>query len=293
MNKYKIIADTSCDMPAAVFAEQNVTYVPFNVSFDQQNYLEELKDITPDEFYEKIKAEKLFPKTSLPSVQAYMDAMEPELKAGNDVLCMCLSSKFSGSYGSAVNAANILADDYPDRIIRVVDTTCATGCEGLMVMEACRMRDAGMEMDSVVEKLDKMKESACLYVTVDSLEHLQKGGRLGKASALAGAILNIKPIISMKDGELQAETKVRGSKKALKAIMDLSKEKMGAEKEQYKVLFVRGEKERYETAVEMANELRAEGYDVAEDVWTVGITIGSHIGPTPIAICMMKKYDFV
>ena len=76
-------------------------------------------------------------------------------------------------------------------------------------------------------------------------------------------------------------------------ISDLSKEKMGAEKEQYKVLFVRGEKERCETAVEMANELRAEGYDVAEDVWTVGITIGSHIGPTPIAICMRKKYEFV
>ena len=293
MNTYKIIADTSCDIPASVFAEKNVTYVPFNVSFDQQNYLEELKDITPDEFYDKINAEKLFPKTSLPSVQAYMDAMEPELKEGRDVLCLCLSSKFSGSYGSAVNAANILADDYPDRIIKVVDTTCATGCEGLMVMEACRMRDAGMEINSVIEKLDKMKESACLYVTVDSLEHLQKGGRLGKASALAGAILNIKPIISMKDGELQAESKVRGSKKALKAIMDLSKEKMGAEKEQYKVLFVRGEKERYETAVEMANELRAEGYDVHEDVWTVGITIGSHIGPTPIAICMMKKYEFV
>ena len=116
-----------------------------------------------------------------------MDAMEPALKEGKDVLCLCLSSKFSGSFQSAVNAGNILADDYPDRIIRVIDTTCATGCEGLMVLEACRMRDAGMEIDSVVEKLDKMKESACLYVTVDSLEHLQKGGRIGKASAMAGA----------------------------------------------------------------------------------------------------------
>jgi len=293
MNTYKIIADTSCDMPAVVFAEKNVTYVPFNVSFDQQNYIEELKDITPDAFYEKIITEKLFPKTSLPSVQTYMDAMEAELKEGKDVLCLCLSSKFSGSYGSAVNAANILSEEYPERIIRVVDTTCATGCEGLMVLEACRMRDADMEIDSVVEKLDKMKESACLYVTVDSLDHLQKGGRIGKASAMAGAILNIKPIISMKDGELQPEGKVRGSKKALKTIMDLSREKMGSEKEQYRVLLVRGEKERHESAVEMADELRAEGYDVYEDVWTVGITIGAHIGPTPIAICMMKKFECV
>ena len=293
MNTYKIIADTSCDIPAAVFAEKNVTYVPFNVSFDQENYMEELKDISPDEFHTKLATEKVFPKTSLPSVQAYMDAMEPALKEGKDVLCLCLSSKFSGSYGSAVNAANILADDYPDRVIKVVDTTCATACEGMMVLEACRMRDAGMELDTVVEKLDALKESACLYVTVDSLEHLQKGGRIGKASAMAGALLNIKPIIAMKDGELHPAGKVRGSKKALKTIMDMSKEKMGDEKDQYRIILVRGEKDRHESAVEMANELRAEGYDVQEDVWTVGITIGAHIGPTPIAICMMKKYEFV
>ncbi|MBR6543580.1 MAG: DegV family protein [Anaerotignum sp.] len=293
MNTYKIIADTSCDIPAAVFAEKNVTYVPFNVSFDQENYMEELKDISPDEFHTKLATEKVFPKTSLPSVQAYMDAMEPALKEGKDVLCLCLSSKFSGSYGSAVNAANILADDYPNRVIKVVDTTCATACEGMMVLEACRMRDAGMELDTVVEKLDALKESACLYVTVDSLEHLQKGGRIGKASAMAGALLNIKPIIAMKDGELHPAGKVRGSKKALKTIIDMSKEKMGDEKDQYRIILVRGEKDRHESAVELVNELRAEGYDVYKNVWTVGITIGAHIGPTPIAICMMKKYEFV
>ena len=290
---YKIIADTSCDIPASVMAENNITYVPFNVSFDQQNYLEELKDITPEEFYEKIVTEKLFPKTSLPSVQSYMDAMEAALKEGHDVLCMCLSSKFSGSFQSAMNAANILSDSYPDRIIKVVDTTCATACEGMMILEACRMRDAGMDIDANVQKLEALKESACLYVTVDSLEHLQKGGRIGKASAMAGTILNIKPIIAMKDGELHPESKVRGSKKALKTIIDMAKEKMGEEKDQYRVTFVRGEKDRHESAVELANALRAEGYDVKEDVWTVGITIGSHIGPTPIAVCMLKKYEYV
>ena len=290
---YKIIADTSCDIPASVMAEKGITYVPFNVSFDQENYLEELKDITPQEFYDKIIAEKIFPKTSLPSVQAYMDAMENILKEGNDVLCLCLSSKFSGSFQSAMNAANILSDSYPDRIIKVVDTTCATACEGLMVLEACRMRDAGMELDVVAEKLDILKETGRIFVTVDSLEHLQKGGRIGKASAMAGTILNIKPIIAMKDGELHPENKVRGSKKALKMIVDMAKEKIGDEKDQYRIIFVRGDKERHESAVELADAMRAEGYDVQEDVWTVGITIGAHIGPTPIAICMLKKYEFV
>lgn len=293
MNTYKIIADTSCDIPASLMAEKEITYVPFNVSFDQENYLEELKDITPDEFYDKINAEKLFPKTSLPSVQAYMDAMEPILKEGKDVLCICISAKFSGSFQSAMNAGNILSESYPDRKIKVIDSACATATEGMLVLEACRMKDAGMDIDAVAEKLDALKETARIFVTVDSLEHLQKGGRIGKASAMAGTILNIKPIIAMKDGELHPESKVRGSKKALKQIVDMTKGKIGDEKDQYQIIFVRGEKDREATAVELANELRSEGYNVAEDVWTVGITIGSHIGPTPVAVCMLKKYEAI
>ena len=293
MNAYKIIADSSCDIPISLMKANDISYVPFNVSFDQETYLEELKDITPDEFYEKINAEKLFPKTSLPSVQSYMDAMEAALKENKDVLCLCLSSKFSGSFQSAMNAANILSESYPDRVIKVIDTTCATACEGMMVLEACRMKDAGMDINAVAEKLEVLKETSRIFVTVDSLEHLQKGGRIGKASAMAGTILNIKPIIAMKDGELHPESKVRGSKKALKQIVDMAKGKIGDEKDQYRIIFVRGDKEREATAAELANELRAEGYDVAEDVWTVGITIGSHIGPTPIAVCMLKKYEFV
>lgn len=293
MNAYKIIADSSCDIPISLMKANDISYVPFNVSFDQETYLEELKDITPDEFYEKINAEKLFPKTSLPSVQSYMDAMEAALKENKDVLCLCLSSKFSGSFQSAMNAANILSESYPDHMIKVIDTTCATACEGMMVLEACRMKDAGMDINAVAEKLEVLKETSRIFVTVDSLEHLQKGGRIGKASAMAGTILNIKPIIAMKDGELHPESKVRGSKKALKQIVDMAKGKIGDEKDQYRIIFVRGDKEREATAVELANELRAEGYDVAEDVWTVGITIGSHIGPTPIAVCMLKKYEFV
>jgi len=293
MNAYKIIADSSCDIPISLMKANDISYVPFNVSFDQETYLEELKDITPDEFYEKINAEKLFPKTSLPSVQSYMDAMEAALKENKDVLCLCLSSKFSGSFQSAMNAANILSESYPDHMIKVIDTTCATACEGMMVLEACRMKDAGMDINAVAEKLEVLKETSRIFVTVDSLEHLQKGGRIGKASAMAGTILNIKPIIAMKDGELHPESKVRGSKKALKQIVDMAKGKIGDEKDQYRIIFVRGDKEREATAAELANELRAEGYDVAEDVWTVGITIGSHIGPTPIAVCMLKKYEFV
>ena len=260
MYTYKILSDTSCDIPAAVLEQLDVTYVPFHVSFDTVNYLKELQDITPDEFYDKINADKLYPKTSLPSVQDYMDAMEPVLKEGKDVFCICLTANFSGSYQSGVNAANILGEAYPERKIIV---------------------------------LDKQKYMTKINFTVDSLDYLQKGGRIGKAAALAGAILNIKPIIVMRDGELYPESKVRGHKKALKTIMDMTRNEIDSEKEHYRVLLVRGEKERHATVEEMRQTLLAEGFDVMDEIWPVGITIGTHTGPTPIGICYIKKYEYV
>ena len=262
MYTYKILSDTSCDIPAAVLEQLDVTYVPFHVSFDTVNYLKELQDITPDEFYDKINADKLYPKTSLPSVQDYMDAMEPVLKEGKDVFCICLTANFSGS-------------------------------QGLLVYEACRMRDAGYSMEELLAVLDKQKYMTKINFTVDSLDYLQKGGRIGKAAALAGAILNIKPIIVMRDGELYPESKVRGHKKALKTIMDMTRNEIDSEKEHYRVLLVRGEKERHATVEEMRQTLLAEGFDVMDEIWPVGITIGTHTGPTPIGICYIKKYEYV
>ena len=293
MSTYKILSDTSCDIPAAVLEQLDVTYVPFHVSFDTVQYLKELHDITPDEFYDKINAEKIYPKTSLPSMQDYMDAMEPVLQEGKDVFCICLTANFSGSYQSGVNAANILSEAYPERKIIVLDSACVTGSQGLLVYEACRMRDAGYSMEELLAVLDKQKYMTKINFTVDSLDYLQKGGRIGKAAALAGAILNIKPIIVMRDGELYPESKVRGHKKALKTIMDMTRNEIGSEKELYRVLLVRGEKERHTTVEEMRQTLLAEGFDVMDEIWPVGITIGTHTGPTPIGICYIKKYEYV
>ena len=222
-----------------------------------------------------------------------MDAMEPILQEGKDVFCICLTANFSGSYQSGVNAANILSEAYPERKIIVLDSACVTGSQGLLVYEACRMRDAGYSMKELLAVLDKQKYMTKINFTVDSLDYLQKGGRIGKAAALAGAILNIKPIIVMRDGELYPESKVRGHKKALKTIMDMTRNEIGSEKELYRVLLVRGEKERHATAEEMRQTLLAEGFDVMDEIWPVGITIGTHTGPTPIGICYIKKYEYV
>lgn len=291
MKPYQIISDSSCDLPSSLLATLNIGIVPYYASFDTVNYHKELLDITPEEFYDKVKASKVYPKTSLPPIQDYIDVFEPYLKEGKDILCICLTSKFSGSFQSANNAKDILLETYPDARIEVLDSISVTGTQGLLVYEACRMRDEGYGLDRLLPVLEQQKQTTKINFTVDSLDFLQKGGRVGKASALAGTILNIKPIIVMKDGELFPSNKVRGHKKALQLILKMTREEIGAEKDKYSVCVIRAERERQAAAEELAAELRGEGFQVMDEIWPIGITIGTHAGPTPIGICYIKKHE--
>lgn len=292
MKDYQIISDSSCDIPPELLTTLGVGIVPYSVSFDTVNYHKEYVELTPDDFYEKIADSSVFPKTSLPPIQDYIDVFEPYLKQDMDIFCICLSSKFSGSFQSATNAKSILEETYPHRKIEIFDSLSATGGQGLMVYEAVCMQKKGFSLEDLCSSLTRLQSTSKINFTVDSLEHLQKGGRVGKASALAGTILNIKPIIVLTGGELLPESKVRGHKKALRTIMDMTRKEIGHEKENYRVLLLRGAKEREDAALALAEELRSEGFDVMNDVWTVGVTIGTHAGPTAIGISYMKKQDY-
>ena len=126
MRPYQIISDSSCDIPADLLPKLNIGIVPYYATFDTINYHKELLDLTPEEFYDKVKEAKVFPKTSLPPIQDYIDVFEPYLKEGKDIVCMCLTAKFSGSFQSANNAKQILLETYPDSRIEVVDTISVT-----------------------------------------------------------------------------------------------------------------------------------------------------------------------
>lgn len=294
MRPYQIISDSSCDIAPEYIKQINLGVVPFFVSFDGETYYKEIYELTPDEFYDRIKDNSVFPKTSQPTIQDYIDVFEPYLKEGKDILCLCLTSNFSGSYQSAVNAKNILAETYLEARIEVLDSRNVTGIQGLLVWEVIRMRDKGYTLDQQQEKIQILKETTKINFTVDSLEHLQKGGRIGKAAALAGTILNIKPIIVAQHGELFPESKVRGHKKALRTIMDMTRQEIGDKKEQYRLLLLYAEKERKATTEELADELKAEGFELIDaPLAQVGITIGTHAGPTAIGVCYIKKHELI
>lgn len=294
MRPYQVISDSSCDIGPEYIKQANLGVVPFFVSFDGETYYKEIYELTPDAFYDKINEHGIFPKTSQPTIHDYIDVFEPYLKEGKDILCLCLTSNFSGSYQSAMNAKSILSETYPEARIEVLDSRNVTGIQGLLVWEVIRMRDEGYTLDQQLEKIDALKVTTKINFTVDSLEHLQKGGRIGKAAALAGTILNIKPIIVAQHGELFPESKVRGHKKALRTIMQMTREEIGNKKDEYRVLLIYAEKERKEATEELAEELSAEGFELAvPPLAQVGITIGTHAGPTAIGICYIKKHELI
>ncbi|MFI3175162.1 MAG: DegV family protein [Bacillota bacterium] len=291
MSSYQIISDTACDMPLSELQKHNIGYVPFSVSFDSDTYYTELLDLDSKSFFEKIEKTGAFPKTSQPTIQQYLDAFAPYIEKELDILCLCLSSKLSGSYQSAINAKQFLEEENCKSKIQIIDTTCATGSENLILQQAIAMRDADFTIDQQVEALEKLKTTGRIFFTVDSLDHLQKGGRIGKVSALAGSILNVKPVIFLTGGELVPHTKVRGQKKALQTITDAVIEEIKENKNDYVVSVLYGSDEFLNIAENLIEQLKNDGYGISDfPLMQLGITIGSHVGPSAIGICCAKKY---
>lgn len=292
MKNFQIFSDSACDLPTELVEKYQIKVIPFYITFDKENYFKEHEEITNEEFYQKL-AERVFPKTSLPSVQDYMNVFQEAIEQGNDVLCFCLTAKFSGSYQSAVNAKNILEEDYPDAKIVVVDSIQATGAQGLTVLQAAYMKEAGYELDKVAERIEEIKETSRIMFTVDSLECLQKGGRIGKVTSLAGTMLNLKPMIVLKEAELMPYSNIRGRKKSLDKIIAMVEEYFTENNERYEDydFCLANATTMEETLAVQAKLEELIGKKVAYPVSQIGVTIGTYAGPGAVGVCFIKKYD--
>ncbi len=291
MAKYKIFTDSAADMPKRLLELHDITVIPYYVSLNGRDYLKEGKEITQKELFEFFETGKMS-KTSLPSIDDYISAFRPELEAGKDIICFCLSQKLSGSVQSAANAAEILKEDFPDRKIYAVDSLQATCGQALVICECARMLENGIAPETVLSKVPELAKNSAIIFTVDSLEHLQKGGRIGRAAALLGTILNIKPILSLEDAEVMPVTKVRGRKKALDTICREFEKFIGGEPEKYLIITVScSGKDAWE---EMRLTLeKTTGLEPNFDSMVVGATIGTHTGPTAIGLSGIKKYEYL
>ena len=288
MRDFKILTDSCCDIPDKLLLENKIDFMPFYTCVDGKNYLKERVDISVNDFYQKILDDKnLFAKTSFPALDEFMDFFRFYLRQDLDILYISMTSKFSGVYSGLLGIRDDLKKEFPDANIFFLDSSQISMGQGLLVLEACEAKKSGCNIFETVKFIEETKLETKLFFTVDSLKYLQKGGRIGKVSAIAGDFFNIKPIITMQNGELFPYKKVHGRKKAIDELMKLILEIKPKENYEFAVMHSCAEQE----AKEIIETLKKNGIKIKFEPIKVGIIIGSHIGPSVLAFACTKKFN--
>ena len=219
--KFDIVTDSACDMPQAYYEEHGVECVNLGFTMNNVNYGGENGEFMSEkDFYAQLR-EGSMPTTYQVTGEMAKEHMEKSLQNGRDLLVITFSSGLSGTSGSFVVASRELAEKYPERKIRVVDSLCASMGEGLLLDYVIKKADSGASLDETAQYAEDLKLHICHHFTVDNLFHLKRGGRISGATAVIGSILKIKPVMHVNDeGKLIALSKAMGRKKALHTVVD-------------------------------------------------------------------------
>lgn len=279
-----ILADSACDLPLSFYKENNVTFIPLFVHLEGENY-EDLKGIEPKEVYQAMREGKA-PKTSQPSPELLIDLFTQFAKEKKKGIYIAFSSQLSGTYQTAVMCRNQVKEEYPELDIEIIDTKCASLGAGLVVKSAVKLASKGADKKAILEDIQFNVTHMEHLFTVDNLEYLARGGRISRASAFVGGLLNIKPLLHVEDGKLIPLEKIRGKKKLMKRILELMHER-GENLETQMIAISHGDDE--ETALEYKAAIQAEFGTKEILINTVGATIGAHSGPGTIAIFFLNK----
>lgn len=299
MKNFKIISDGCCDLDAATIEKYDIEVIPFCISFNETDYYKEIQEIGIREVYERMMADKkVFPKTSLPSMQDYIDAFTKYAEAGIPAICICFTPSLSGSYNGAINARDMVLEDYPDAKLTVINSEAATVSQYLLVVEAGRMLEAGVSYEDTISVLEQMKKTNRIFFTVGSLDYLIHGGRIGRVAAIAGGVLALKPLIILKNGEIDAAGVGRNRKKTLLktiSLLDKYLEEEGYPADQYNYCIGFGyDIKEGEAFYRTVKKHLSEDMGVDESAvkkCQIGATIAVHTGPEAVGIGVVRKYE--
>lgn len=276
---FKILTDSTADLPESWTQEHDVQVLGLTIQLDGQTY----ETVGPD----KLTSEQLLakmesgskPTTSQINVGQFEDVFRQYAQEGTAVLYVAFASALSGTYQSAVMAREIVLEDYPEAIITILDTKAASMGEGLLVMKAAEARAAGQSLEQTAALLQSLVPRVQTYFLVDDLNHLMRGGRISKAAALMGSLVNIKPIIAVTaDGSLDSVAKVRGKKKAQAEVVRMTLETISDPRV---VVAYAGEKE---VAENVKEQLLASGQVTEVLILPLGPVISTHTGPGTLGL---------
>ena len=279
----RIVSDSACDMNPGEAKEKGLELVPLKTLIDGVEYLDGVT-ISAEEFYEKLYNCKKLPSTSQIAPAEFEEVFERLTANGDQVVVICLSGKLSGTAQSAF----IAAEGYRGKVW-VVDSKNVTIAQRILVEYALRLRDQGLEAEAIARELGRARDRVCLIARVDTLEYLMRGGRLSRTAAVAGTVLNIKPVVGIEDGELKVLGKARGSKQSSNMLTELIGKKGGIDFSMPYMLAYSGLDDALLKGYIENSRAIWEGHTDSLPVSTIGSTIGTHAGPGAIAVAFFAK----
>lgn len=285
MKNYVIVTDSTCDLPASYIKENKLTIIPIPYAIGENIYGDGKNDMDIKEFYNAMR-NGIMPTTMACNVADCIEAFQELAKAGVDILHLAFSSGLSSTYNNATLAAKEVMEEYPDCNIQVIDTLAASMGEGLLVHKAVMLKKEGKTLDEVKTWIEAHRQNIISRFTVDDLNHLHRGGRVSKTTAVVGSLINVKPILHVNEaGELKSLDKTRGRKKALMALVDHMEEATKAYDGTNDIAFIsHGDCE--DDAKLVAAEIKKRfGIDCMINI--LGQTIGTHTGPGLVALFFM------
>jgi len=214
----KIVTDSVADLPAQVVSELGITIVPLNVRFGEEVYRDGV-DLTAEQFYNRLTHSKILPVTSVPSPGAFAETYDKLAEETDEILAIIVSAKLSGTYEVALQSIGLMKQKCR---VEVIDSQWATMAQGFIVMNAARVAQAGASLDEVMEIGQKTIPRVDFLAAFDTLEYLERGGRIGKAQGLLGAVLRVNPLITLRGGVVEPAGRTRSRAKAIERLYDFA-----------------------------------------------------------------------
>lgn len=286
MAKIKIFVDTSADMPESLAAEKNIGILRFMSIFGDEAYVTGT-ELSNSAFYKKLEEFGDIPKTSQTPYADMYDALLEASRENDTVIYFTISSKGSGQYNTARMAAEEIKESAnPGADIRIVDTMSFSAYISMSALYAWDLAEKGENPDDIIKKTLEYIKTWEVYILVDSLKYLEKGGRITKTSAIVGTLLDIKPVLTIRNGLIEPLEKIRGKKKVFKKLMDLIKENPDFDSDRNEFLIVQSNEEYAETVRGLIGE---EFGTKPLMEFEFGPVVGTHIGPGTLAVLFRLK----
>lgn len=278
MSRIRLITDSACDLPQDIVTSLDIDVVSLSIRFGDEEFVDRV-DLSPAQFWARCASSKVLPETSAPSPGAFHDAYERARSLGYDgALVVTLSAALSATNQSATLAAT----QTPDFAVRVVDSQAVSMALGLMVLDLAESARGGTSLEELETLALSLRERVGVCGTLDTLEHLVKGGRVGGARALLGQVLAIKPLLELKDGVVAEAGRQRTRARALSAIIDVARQNAPLER----LAIVHGDAPDVSSVVSLAASIPLEHPVIVTDM---GPVVGTHGGPRIVALCWISS----